>query len=64
MKNQIKTFAIAIILVVASFTSIKSNAQNKAGKADDLGRIALNAYVSPQVEGLPSSAKRILAMEW
>lgn len=57
MKNNIKTSAIAILLVIAS---INSNAQNKTGKADDLGRIALNAYVAPQVEGLPSSAKKML----
>jgi hypothetical protein len=35
-------------------------AQNTKGKADDLGRIVLNSYVSPQVEGLPASAKRML----
>lgn len=60
MKNNLKTFAIVGLLAFSSFASINSTAQNKAGKVDDLGRIALNAYVSPQVEGLPSSAKRML----
>lgn len=36
------------------------SAQNQLGKSDDIARIALNAYVSPQVEGLPSGAVNIL----
>ena len=55
--KQIQILAIAFILVLSSITV---NAQNKKGKTDDLGRIVLNAYVSPQVEGIPASAKRML----
>lgn len=57
MKNFIKTFAIAILFV---FACTYSNAQNTLGKSDDLGRIALNAYVSDQIEGIPASAKSML----
>lgn len=58
MKQFIKIFTIAIILGLFSFNSI---GQNKKGKSDDLGRIVLNAYVYEQIEGIPPSAKRLLA---
>lgn len=57
MKNYIK---IALLILVIGFSGIDVKAQNNKRKADDLGRIVLNAYVSPQVEGLPSSAKSML----
>ncbi len=56
--NKIKIFAIATML---SIVCINTNAQNKAGKVDDLGRIVLNSFVSDQIEGLPSSAKKMLS---
>lgn len=48
------------MILIIGITNNSLKAQNKKGKADDLGRIVLNSYVSPQVEGLPSSAKRML----
>jgi len=56
--NKIKIFAIATML---SIVCINTNAQNKAGKVDYLGRIVLNSFVSDQIEGLPSSAKKMLS---
>lgn len=49
---------LLIFLIVGSIAN-NIKAQTK-GKADDLGRIVLNPYVSHQVEGLPPSAKRML----
>ena len=57
MKNYFRI--ILILLTIGCFNNTVS-AQNKKGKSDDLGRIVLNAYVSNQVEGLPSSAHRML----
>lgn len=56
MKNIIKILVGVFVLV-----SININAQNKADKSDDLGRIVLNEYVSEQIEELPSSAKSMLS---
>ncbi len=56
MKN-LKILSIALLMAL---TGLTVNAQNKKGKLDDLGRVSIGAYVSPQVEGLPSSAKRML----
>ncbi|MCF6306553.1 MAG: hypothetical protein L3J09_01210 [Flavobacteriaceae bacterium] len=55
-----KTHLKLAIIITLTIVNINVEAQNKKGKIDDTGRIALNAYVSPQVEGLPSSAKRML----
>jgi len=57
MKHILK---ITMLFLIIGLTTNSIKAQNKKGKADDLGRIVLNSYVSPQVEGLPSSAKRML----
>lgn len=57
MKNSIIIFVTVLFIAVTAF---KSSAQNKAGKADDLGRIVLNSYVSDQIEGLPASAEKML----
>lgn len=54
MKTCLRIFLVFILI---NSTLI---AQNKKGKSDDLGRIVLNAYVSNQIEGLPSSAHRML----
>ena len=58
MKIYVKVILLFLIIGLVT-NDIK--AQNKKGKADDFGRIVLNSYVSPQVEGLPSSAKRMLS---
>jgi hypothetical protein len=49
------------ILFAFGLSGSMVNAQNDAGKTEDLGRIVLNAFVSDQVEGLPPAAKNILA---
>lgn len=51
-----------ILLGVILFTlfTINTTAQNSLGKTDDLARIVLNSYISPQAEGVPSIAKRHL----
>ena len=51
---------MTLLFIVIAFTTNNIKAQNKKGKTDDLGRIVLNSYVFPQVESLPSSAKRML----
>jgi len=53
-------FRIVLLILIVGLTNNRVNAQNKKGKADDFGRIVLNSYVAPQVEGIPSSAKRML----
>ncbi len=50
---------VAIVLMIVICNGI--DAQNTLGKSDDLGRIALNAYVSPQVEAIPLSVKNMLS---
>lgn len=57
MKIYVK---IILLFLIIGLTTSNVHAQNKKGKADDFGRIVLNSYVSPQVGGLPSSAKRML----
>ncbi len=49
-----------MLFLIIGLTTNNIKAQNKKGKTDDLGRIIINSYVSPQVEGLPSSAKKML----
>jgi hypothetical protein len=57
MKLNLK---VILLFLIFGLTTINIKAQNKKGKSDDLGRIVLNSYVSPQVEVLPSSAKKML----
>jgi len=51
---------IIVILAVAWF-GVNLYAQNSQGKTDDLGRIALAAIVPEQAEGIPQSARQLLA---
>ena len=55
MKNLNK-----ILLGLFLLAGLSSQAQGKA-KADDAGKIALNAYVSDQVENFPEIAKSVLS---
>lgn len=57
MKNFIR---ISFLLAFVGFFANNIQAQNNKGKADDLGRIVLNSYVSDQIEGMPGAAKRML----
>jgi hypothetical protein len=58
--NMNKFIKLILLFLIIGLTTNSIKAQNKKGKADDLGRIIINTYVSPQVEGLPPSAKRML----
>ena len=49
------------MLLILGAYSTNVLAQNTLGKTEDLGRIVLNSYVSPQIEGLPASAERMLS---
>ncbi len=49
---------VALFVLVAS--SVNAFAQNSAGKLEDMGRIALNAYVPDQVESIPEAARAML----
>lgn len=51
--------AIMLLLVLIAFSS-HAFCQNSAGKQDDYGRIALAAYVPPQIENLPEGARSML----
>lgn len=51
---------ILLILVAFAF-GLNLSAQNSQGKTDDLGRIALAAIVPDQAEGIPQSARQLLA---
>ena len=51
---------ILLLFIIIGLTVNGIKAQNNKGKADDLGRIVINSYISPQAEGLPSSAKKML----
>lgn len=53
-----KVILIAIALVGLG---INLNAQNSQGKTDDLGRIALATVVPDQADGIPQSARQLLA---
>lgn len=52
-----------VILLVGVLLGLSSvlNAQNSQGKTDDLGRIALATVVPDQAEGIPQSARQLLA---
>jgi hypothetical protein len=49
---------IIIALMLFGFVSV-AIAQNSKGKIDDMGRIALNAYL-PELESVPSNARSVL----
>ena len=52
-----KTFVLlTCFLMVCSF----GKAQNSQGKTDDMGRVAIAAFVPEQAEGIPSSAQQLL----
>ncbi|MGE0077700.1 MAG: hypothetical protein AB7S48_07570 [Bacteroidales bacterium] len=51
---------LLLLIGIASCVFV-SNAQNSQGKTDDLGRIALAAIVPDQAEGIPQSARQLLA---
>lgn len=50
-----------LLILVAFVFGLNLNAQNSQGKTDDLGRIALAAIVPDQAEGIPQSARQLLA---
>jgi len=50
-----------LLILVAFVIGLNLNAQNSQGKTDDLGRIALAAIVPDQAEGIPQSARQLLA---
>jgi len=50
-----------LLILVAFVLGLNLNAQNSQGKTDDLGRIALAAIVPDQAEGIPQSARQLLA---
>lgn len=52
-----------VILIVIALVGlgINLNAQNSQGKTDDLGRIALATIVPDQADGIPQSARQLLA---
>jgi hypothetical protein len=52
---------IVLFFIAFAYTMPTATGQNDAGKTEDLGRIVINAHVSDQVEGLPPSAKSMLA---
>ena len=48
------------MLLVIAISSCFAQAQNTAGKSDDIGRIALTSFVPDQAENLPPIAKNML----
>jgi hypothetical protein len=50
---------LILLSFIASFFSI--NAQNNAGKQNDMGRIVLAAYVPQQIDKMPDAARSMLA---
>jgi len=57
MKNQINITLLAFIL---GFLGVNAYGQNSIGTTDDFGKIIINAYIPPQVEGLPPAARSLL----
>ena len=55
MKNNFKIFSLLIFL----FSGYLS-AQNNGGKTDDIGRVAISAYVPSDIGGLNNSAQTAL----
>jgi len=51
-----------IFLLLASFLMVCSigRAQNSQGKTDDMGRVAIAAFVPDQADGIPASAQQLL----
>lgn len=56
-KLTLKSVAFLFVMMVCGLTGF---AQNTAGKQDDLGRVALNAYVPQQIENMPEAARSML----
>ena len=50
---------IKLLLITLLFIGFNSNAQNKLGKTDDVGRIAI-APVVGSIPDMPTSAERML----
>ena len=53
----LKSIAFLFVMMICGLTGF---AQNTAGKQDDLGRVALNAYVPQQIENMPDAARAML----
>lgn len=58
MKKSKNIFLSLCALVALSFGA---KAQNTAGKADDMGRLTLAAYVPPQIDQMPDAARSALS---
>ncbi len=54
---NLKTIVAVFTIMIGSMNVV---AQNTAGKLEDVGRIALNAYVPDQVESMPEAARSML----
>ncbi|RPH28270.1 MAG: hypothetical protein EHM93_18940, partial [Bacteroidales bacterium] len=53
-----KTISFLFLLMLAvPFVGLSQNSQ---GKTDDLGRVALMAFIPEQAEGIPASARQLL----
>lgn len=59
MKNKnCKSFPLLLIVILIA---LNGNSQNTLGKTEDLGRIALAAYVPQQIEKMPEGARTMLS---
>ncbi|MGE0560647.1 MAG: hypothetical protein AB7O47_02410 [Flavobacteriales bacterium] len=56
MKKSIFNIALGSVLVLSSVITVKAQ-----DKKDDLGRVAITAWVPEQIEGMPTTAKSSLA---
>jgi hypothetical protein len=54
---NLKTIVAFLAIMIGGMNAF---AQNTAGKLEDMGRIALNAYVPDQVESMPEAARSML----
>jgi hypothetical protein len=54
---HLKTIVALLAIMIGGMNAF---AQNTAGKLEDMGRIALNAYVPDQVESMPEAARSML----
>lgn len=59
MKKSNKNIFLALCAVLS--LSFGSTAQNAAGKADDMGRLTLAAYVPTQIDQMPDAARSMLS---
>lgn len=51
---------ITILFVLMLVVTLTGNTQNSQGKTDDLGRVAIAAFVPEQADGIPASARQML----